>query len=42
VYHWDDDDDDDDDSGDSSGEKPYWDVPTPSDDELTVRYRFRR
>ena len=22
-------------------EKPYWDVPTPSDDELTVRYRFR-
>ena len=24
-----------------SNEKPYWDVPTPSDDELTVRYRFR-
>ena len=22
-------------------EKPYWDVPTPSNDELTVRYRFR-
>ncbi len=25
----------------STGEKPYWDVPTPSNDELTVRYRFR-
>lgn len=24
-----------------TGEKPYWDVPTPSNDELTVRYRFR-
>ena len=23
-------------------EKPYWDVPMPSNDELTVRYRFRR
>lgn len=22
-------------------EKPYWDVPMPSNDELTVRYRFR-
>ena len=22
-------------------EKPYWDVPTPSNDELTVRYRFK-
>ena len=28
-------------STDSTTEKPYWDVPTPSDDELTVRYRFR-
>ena len=44
VYHWDEDDDDDsDDSTDDTenGEKPYWDVPTPSDNELTVRYRFR-
>ena len=23
-------------------EKPYWDVPMPSNDELTVQYRFRR
>ena len=30
------------DSESSNGEeKPYWDVPTPSNDELTVRYRFR-
>ena len=35
VHHWDDDDDD---HGD---EKPYWDVPTPTDDELTVQYRFK-
>lgn len=42
VYHWDDDEDDDRDvSTDSTSEKPYWDVPTPSDEELTVRYRFR-
>jgi len=25
----------------STSEKPYWDVPTPSNDELTVRYRFK-
>ena len=24
-----------------TGEKPYWDVPTPSNDELTVQYRIR-
>ena len=44
VYHWDEDDDDDsDDSTDDTenGEKPYWDVPTPSNDELTVQYRIR-
>jgi len=29
------------DSTDTTSEKPYWDVPTPSDEELTVRYRFR-
>jgi membrane associated rhomboid family serine protease len=39
VHHWEEDDDEDDD--DSDGENPYWDVPTPSDEELTVRYRFR-
>lgn len=45
VYHWNEDEEKDDDPNDSSngenGEKPYWDVPTPSDDELTVRYRFK-
>jgi membrane associated rhomboid family serine protease len=49
VYHWKDDEDNEeeikDDNSDvtsgSSSEKPYWDVPTPSNDELTVRYRFR-
>ena len=25
----------------TTDEKPYWDVPMPSNDELTVRYRFR-
>ena len=39
VHHWEEDDDEDDD--DSDGENPYWNVPTPSDEELTVRYRFR-
>ena len=43
VHHWEEDDDTNDSEGDETenGEKPYWDVPTPSDDELTVRYRFR-
>ena len=49
VYHWEEDDEEDDDSNgsasddstDSTSEKPYWDVPTPSNDELTIRYRFR-
>ena len=43
VHHWEEDDDTNDLEGDDSenGEKPYWDVPTPSNDELTVRYRFR-
>ncbi|MCR5013755.1 MAG: rhomboid family intramembrane serine protease [Bacteroidales bacterium] len=41
-HHWDDEDDDDDENNDDDGEKPYWDVPMPSDDELTVQYRFRR
>ena len=37
-HHWDDDQNDED-SNDS--EKPYWDVPMPSNDDLTVEYRFR-
>lgn len=49
VYHWEDEEDETDASTDSetdvstssTDEKPYWDVPTPSNDELTVRYRFR-
>ena len=42
-HHWDDDSSDDgDDNGTDSGEKPYWDVPMPSDEDLTVEYRFRR
>lgn len=44
VHHWEDDEneEDKDDPTDSNpGEKPYWDVPTPSNEELTVRYRFR-
>lgn len=36
-HHWDDDDNDDSDDGD----KPYWDVPMPSDDDLKVEYHFR-
>ena len=45
-HHWDDDtddgsNDDGDDNSPDSGEKPYWDVPTPSDEDLTVEYRFR-
>ena len=37
---WDDDDDCDDDI-DPETQKPYWDVPEPDKDELTVKYRFR-
>jgi membrane associated rhomboid family serine protease len=36
-HHWEDEDDDSDD-----GEKPYWDVPMPTNDELTVEYHLRR
>ena len=43
VHHWDDEDDSENDNDDSdSGEKPYWDVPMPSDSDLKVEYRFRR
>ena len=38
---WDDDDDCDDDI-DPETQRPYWDVPEPDKDELTVKYRFRR
>ena len=38
-HHWEEDLDDDD---NDNGEKPYWDVPTPSDEDLKVEYRFRR
>ena len=42
-YVWEDDDDDnEEDEENNDGEKPYWDVPEPDKDELTVRYRFRR
>ena len=30
-----------DESTNPTSEKPYWDIPTPSDDELTVQYRFK-
>lgn len=48
VYHWEEDDEDEEPPNDngistnSTAEKPYWDVPTPSNDELTVRYRIKR
>lgn len=43
VHHWEEDDDSDDSETDDqeNDEKPYWDVPTPSNDELTVQYRIR-
>ena len=46
VHHWEEDDvstdsTDDENEENTTDEKPYWDVPTPSNDELTVRYRFR-
>ena len=45
VHHWEEDnpeDENEDTTGATPEGKPYWDVPTPSDDELTVQYRFRR
>ena len=36
------DDDDCDDDIDPETQRPYWDVPEPDKDELTVKYRFRR
>ena len=42
-HHWDEDDENEgnNDGNSDSGEKPYWDVPTPSNDDLTVQYRLR-
>ena len=37
-----DDDNDNDNDSDTNDDKPYWDVPEPDKDELTVVYRFRR
>ena len=42
IHHWEEDDTDDSGTDESENdEKPYWDVPTPSNDELTVQYRIR-
>lgn len=44
VHHWEEDepkDENDVSASSTSEEKPYWDVPTPSNEELTVRYRFK-
>ena len=41
VHHWEDDDNEDNTTGSASDEKPYWDIPTPSNNELTVQYRIR-
>ena len=40
---WEDDDaDNEDDEENNDGEKPYWDVPEPDKDELTVKYHFKK
>ena len=52
VYHWEEEEEDEERTAlrqaqgpaamnEEAEEKPYWDVPTPSNDELTVRYRFK-
>ena len=41
VHHWEEDDNDSGNDDSENGEKHYWDVPTPSNDELTVQYRIR-
>ncbi|MBR4392195.1 MAG: rhomboid family intramembrane serine protease [Bacteroidales bacterium] len=43
-HHWEEDEDNnnDNDDGGTPEEKPYWDVPMPSDNDLKVEYRFRR
>lgn len=40
--HWEEDEaNDSEDDASENEEKPYWDIPTPSNDELTVQYRIR-
>ena len=41
-HHWDEDDDDNDDEDQDGGNPPYWNVPTPSNEDLKIEYRFRR
>lgn len=52
IHHWEDENDEaesgastgsatDENEDSTTGERPYWDVPMPSNDELTVRYRFK-
>ena len=42
-YVWEEEDDDDGEGkGQGEGKKPYWDVPEPDRDELTVVYRFKK
>lgn len=40
-HHWDDEDDEEDDE-ENNGEKPYWDVPQPDKDDLTVMWNYRK
>ena len=40
-HHWDEEEEEQDDDQDDPNQKPYWDVPMPTDEELTVQYRFR-
>ena len=39
---WDDDEDEEDNNENDDDQKPYWDVPEPDKNELTVVYRFRK
>lgn len=41
-YIWEDDDDETDDVVDNTNEKPYWEIPEPDKDDLTIVYRFRK
>ena len=40
-YIWEDDDETDD-VVDNTNEKPYWEIPEPDKDDLTIVYRFRK
>ena len=39
---WNDEEDEDDNDSDDPNQKPYWDVPEPDKDELTIKYHFKR